>query len=111
MGLGVVVWLFVKHIADTVWGVARLPVPQSWPMTPADLIALVAAVTVFIILKKNQKVNSFVGEVVVELEKVTWPPKKETLLSSVVVSVMVAICAVILFAFDTMWGTLVKLLY
>jgi preprotein translocase subunit SecE len=111
VGLGVVVWLFVRHIMDTVWGVARLPVPQSWPLTPADVIALVSAVAVFVILRRNNKVTSFVDEVIVELEKVTWPPKKETLLSTVVVAVMVAISAALLFGFDTLWGTLVKLLY
>jgi preprotein translocase subunit SecE len=86
-------------------------VPQSWPLTPADVIALVSAVAVFVILRRNNKVTSFVDEVIVELEKVTWPPKKETLLSTVVVAVMVAISAALLFGFDTLWGTLVKLLY
>jgi preprotein translocase subunit SecE len=91
--------------------VAKLPVPQDWPFTPADLIGAVAAVAVFIILKRHKKVNQFSSEVLTELSKVTWPPKKETILSTVVIAVMVAICSVILFSFDTLWGTLVKLLY
>ncbi|MBI2975236.1 MAG: preprotein translocase subunit SecE, partial [Deltaproteobacteria bacterium] len=46
-----------------------------------------------------------------ELAKVTWPPKKETLLSTAVIAIMVAICSMIIFGFDTLWGTVVKLLY
>lgn len=110
-GVGIIVWLFVKQLVDTLWGVIRLPIPQDWPFTPADLIAVITAVAVFIILKRHKKVNEFSNEVLAELVKVTWPPKKETLLSTVVVSVMVAISALVLFGFDTLWGTLVKLLY
>ncbi|PIR17317.1 MAG: preprotein translocase subunit SecE [Deltaproteobacteria bacterium CG11_big_fil_rev_8_21_14_0_20_49_13] len=111
VGIGVIVWIFVKQIVDTIWGIVKFPVPQDWPFTPADLFGTIAAVAAFVMIKKNQRINRFSNEVLAELSKVTWPPRKETLLSTVVVSVMVAICAVILFGFDTLWGTLVKILY
>ena len=111
VGVAVVAFLFVRQLVDTLWGVARLAMPQDWPLAPADLIAVLSAIIIFVIFKKHQKVNSFTNEVITELSKVTWPQKKETLLSAVVVSIMVAICAVILFAFDMLWGTVVKLLY
>lgn len=110
-GLAVVVFLFIRQIAELVWHIAKLPVPADLPATPADIIAFVAGILTFIIMKKNAKATQFTGEVIVELSKVTWPPKKETLLSGVVVSVMVAVCALILFTFDTLWGTLVKMFY
>lgn len=110
-GVAVVVFLFMRHLADTLWGVIRLPMHQDWPFAPADLLAVIVAVAVFIVLKKQPKVNEFSDQVITELSKVTWPPRKETLLSTIVVVVMVAICAVILFGFDTLWGTLVKMLY
>lgn len=111
VGLAVVVWFLVRQIADTVWGLVKLPYPADWPVTPADLIGTVSAIAVFIILKRHQRVNEFSTEVLAELSKVTWPVKKETLLSTVVVCVMVAICSLMLFGFDTIWGTVVKLLY
>jgi preprotein translocase SecE subunit len=110
-GLGIVVFLFIRQIAEVVWHLSRLPVPTEWPVTPADLIAFAAGVAVFVVLKKNNKTSTFTSEVIVELSKVTYPPRKETLLSGVVVSIMVAVCAMILFGFDTLWGTMVKLLY
>jgi preprotein translocase subunit SecE len=110
-GLAIVLGIFVRQIADLVWGITRLPMPQSLPFAPADAIGFAVAAITFFVLRRHQKANMFTNEVVVELSKVTWPPKKETLLSTVVVSVMVGICAVILFAFDTLWGTAVKLFY
>jgi len=111
VGVAIVTYLFVMQLADAIWGVVRLPVPSSLPFTPAVMIGAVCGLVVFVILKRSSRVNVFLNEVVSELAKVTWPPKKETLLSTVVVSIMVAVCAVILFTFDTFWGTLVKALY
>ncbi|OGQ06854.1 MAG: preprotein translocase subunit SecE [Deltaproteobacteria bacterium RIFCSPLOWO2_12_FULL_40_28] len=56
------------------------------------------------------KISAFVNDVVVELGKVTWPQRKETVLSAVVVIVMVGIASVFLFTFDTLWGSLVQVL-
>lgn len=111
VGVSLIAWLFFRQLIDTLWGAFKLRTPQDLPFTPADAIAVVIAVAVFILLKKQKKINDFCGEVIVELSKVTYPPKKETFLSTIVISIMVAICAVILFAFDTLWGTLVKMLY
>lgn len=110
-GLAIVIWFLMRQVADTVWDIFRLPLPQNLPVAPSDLIGAVIAAAVFIIIKRYQKMNEFMDEAVTELSKVTWPPKKETLLSAVVVSGMVAVCALILFAFDTLWGTVVKLFY
>lgn len=65
----------------------------------------------FFILLKSAKVNSFTNEVITELGKVTWPNRKETVLSTGVVSVLVGICAMILFGFDVLWGAVVKVFY
>ncbi len=109
--LGVVGGYFIRQVADTLWGILRFPLQQDWPLSPADMMGIVVAVAIFVIFRKNTKANTFTNEVLVELSKVTWPPRKETLLSTVVVTVMVAICSLILFGFDTLWGTLVKVLY
>lgn len=111
VGASVVAWLLARQITDVLWGFLRLPMPQDLPVTPADAIGVVAAVIVFIILRRHTKVNQFVNEVFVELAKVTWPPRKETMLSTVVIVIMVAICSMIIFGFDTLWGTVIKVLY
>lgn len=111
VGASVVAWLLVRQIVDVLWGFLRLPMPQDLPVTPADAIGVVAAVIVFVVLRRNAKVNQFMNEVFVELAKVTWPPRKETMLSTVVIVIMVAICSVIIFGLDTLWGTAVKILY
>ncbi|MBL7684614.1 MAG: preprotein translocase subunit SecE [Deltaproteobacteria bacterium] len=53
--------------------------------------------------------NSFGLEVISELGKVTWPTQKETVASTGVILVMVAIASGILFVFDTVWSMLTRL--
>jgi preprotein translocase SecE subunit len=54
---------------------------------------------------------TFTNEVISELSKVVWPARKETALSTVVVTVLVGICSIILFGFDMFWGMLVSVFY
>lgn len=109
--LAALTWIFFYYLSDMVWDLAGLPLPIDWFIMPPQIIAFVAAIIVFLVLNKNVKINQFANEVASELSKVTWPERKETLLSSGVISVMIAICALILFAFDSLWGTIVKLVY
>ena len=104
-------WIFFYHLTDTVWDLASLPIPADWFIMPAQILAFVSAIVMFIFLQRNLKVNQYSSEVASELTKVTWPEKKETVMSAGVISVMVAICALILFAFDSLWGTIVKVMY
>jgi preprotein translocase subunit SecE len=111
LACGVITGLLFREIFQTVWVLARLPMPTQWVVSPADMLAGAVGVITFIVLLKNAKVNSFTNEVITELGKVTWPNKKETVLSTGVVSVLVGICAVILFGFDMIWGSVVKVFY
>lgn len=110
-GAAAVALIFFRQLSDAVWRVARLPVLHDWPISPADLIGAVAAAALFVILKKNERVNTFINDVVLELSKVTWPQRKETVLSTGVIIVMVAISVLILFVFDVLLGTVVRLLF
>jgi preprotein translocase subunit SecE len=80
---------------------------------PRDLIvsgaALVVAVLVALSLYRNERVFTAALEVTRELEKVTWPTRKETSSATVVVVATVAIAAVILASFDFVWGRLANL--
>jgi preprotein translocase subunit SecE len=46
------------------------------------------------------KTREFLGEVVAELKKTTWPTKKEVYGTTLVVVVMVVICSVYLWGID-----------
>lgn len=107
---GFLTWLFCRHLFGMMWDVLRLPI-LDWPILPPDVIGAIAGIVVFAAFQKSQRISTFMNEVVSELAKVTWPPRKETILSTGVIGVVVAICAVILFGFDTLWGTIVHYLY
>ena len=79
----------------------------SYFSKPNDLlvngVALVVAATGALIAYKNERVFAAATEVTRELEKVTWPSRKETSAATVVVIVTVAISALVLTAFDFVW--------
>ena len=69
-----------------------------------NVIALVAAGTAAVVAYRNEQVFASVVEVTRELEKVTWPTRKETSAATVVVIVTVLISALILSSFDVLWS-------
>ena len=58
----------------------------------------------------NFKVAEFLQQVKAELQKVTWPTRKETYGSTVVVIVLVLMVAVFLWLVDTCLSALIKTL-
>jgi preprotein translocase subunit SecE len=58
----------------------------------------------------NFKVAEFLQQVKAELQKVTWPTRKETYGSTVVVIVLVLMVAVFLWIVDTGLSALIKAL-
>jgi preprotein translocase subunit SecE len=58
----------------------------------------------------NFKVTEFLQQVKAELQKVTWPTRKETYGSTVVVIVLVMMVAVFLWVVDTGLSALIKTL-
>jgi len=82
----------------------------SYFAKPNDLIinaiALLSAGTAAIVAYRNEQMFASVVEVTRELEKVTWPTRKETSAATVVVIVTVLIAAIILSSFDALWSKL-----
>ena len=66
-------------------------------------IALVIAASAAFIAYRNERVFSAATEVTRELEKVTWPTRKETSAATVVVIVTVAVSSLLLTGFDLVW--------
>ena len=71
-----------------------------------NAIALVTAGTAAIVAYRNEQVFASVVEVTRELEKVTWPTRKETSAATIVDNVTVLIAALILSSFDVLWSKL-----
>ena len=82
----------------------------SYFAKPNDLVingfAILVAGTAAVVAYRNERVYASVVEVTRELEKVTWPTRKETSAATVVVIVTVLISAVILSSFDVLWSKL-----
>jgi preprotein translocase subunit SecE len=66
-------------------------------------VALVIAAAAALVAYRNERVFTAATEVTRELEKVTWPTRKETSAATVVVIVTVAISAIVLSTFDLVW--------
>lgn len=103
---GVALWFLLRQMLEQVWAIFRLPLYPDWPVQLPSVVALAGALVAFSFVKRHRKTMTFLDEVSQELAKVTWPGGKETVASTGVIIVMVGIASVILFLFDTLWGTL-----
>lgn len=102
------VFLFLQKLTTALWDLFRFPVPEGWVVEPAHLASFAVAAGAGLWARRNPRANGFFNEVVLELSKVTWPNRKETVASAGVVIVLVAIASLILFMMDTLWGTMIK---
>ena len=96
---GLLLAFLLAHVVDWGW---------SYFAKPNDLVvngfAILIAGTAAIITYRNEKVYASVVDITRELEKVTWPTRKETSAATIVVIVTVLIAAAILSSFDALWS-------
>ena len=80
----------------------------SYFSKPNDLVVNAVAVTgaalAAYIAYRNERVFATVHDITRELEKVSWPTRRETSAATVVVLVTVSIAAIILSSFDALWA-------
>ena len=105
-GIGCLVAAFLlSRAGDWVW---------SYFSKPNELmingLALLVAGTAAVVAYRNERVFASAVEVTRELEKVTWPTRKETYAATVVVIVTVAIAALVLQIFDYVWALFANLI-
>jgi preprotein translocase subunit SecE len=85
----------------------------SYFSKPNELIinggAVLLAVIIGLLAYKNERLFAAAYDVTHELEKVTWPTRKETSAATVVVIVTVGVASLILAGFDLVWGGLANL--
>jgi preprotein translocase SecE subunit len=106
----VAVFLLLLWVLDKVITIAwdRFSEPKPELVTA---IAAVIATGVIMVLYRNAKVSRATHEVVGELAKVSWPSRKETQVSTVVVIITSIIAAAIVGAFDAAWSAITDLIY
>jgi preprotein translocase subunit SecE len=96
-------WLLAKT-GDWIW---------SYFAKPNDLIVNAGGVFLGVLggylAYRNERAFAAAYDVTAELEKVTWPSRKETYAATVVVIVTVTIASIIMWGFDTLWGSLANL--
>ncbi len=86
LGAAGVVWFLTKHYTDVLVGYFQLErrVGASAEVIQ-HLLPVLVGVLVFVVMKKNHKIYGFVHNALGELDKVTWPGKKEVQAGTVVV--------------------------
>ena len=97
---------FLDKTATVIW--------QNFAEPPAVVITALAAVgslAITVVLYRNERAHDMVTDVVTELSKVTWPSRKETYASTIVVIITSLIAAAIVGAFDFVWSYFTDLLY
>lgn len=99
------VWVY-DHLITAVWYVFADP-NESIATAGAVLAGLVTAA----VLYGNQRAYGLVHGVTEELSKVSWPTRKETSSSTLVVVVTSIIAALVLFLFDSVWSAVTDLVY
>ena len=96
---GLLAAFLLSRAADWIW---------SYFAKPNDLVVNAVAVSgaalAAYLAYRSERVFATVHDITRELEKVTWPTRKETSAATVVVLVTVAIAAVILSGFDAIWS-------
>lgn len=80
----------------------------AWPVFGGSLSGILGLVAFIIMMNKAQWVD-FTDDIFAELKKTTWPNFKETSASTVVVSIMTLIAALMFLVMDLIWGGLFKL--
>jgi preprotein translocase subunit SecE len=118
-GLGLSRWVqyvFVVIAAFVLWIADKL-ITLGWQYIdePNDVVVTaISAVVGFgtaLGLYRNEKSHRLVVDVVSELSKVSWPSRKETYASTLVVIITSIIAAAIVGSFDFVWSAITDLLY
>jgi preprotein translocase subunit SecE len=109
IGFMVVALLFVwlsGNLINTIWFAFA---------DPDDSIVTVASVIVGIMgaiaFYRYPPAHSLANEIADEMSKVSWPTRKETSNSTVVVVITSIVSALMLFVFDTIWSAVTDLVY
>lgn len=111
LSLGVVsvfVYIVASHVFGLVFDALRLAITRDYFLTIPEILALATGALTYFLIYRNPRAFGFFTEVVIELQKVTYPTKKEAGQSAGIVLVLVAVAAVILALYDIVWSLFTK---
>ena len=83
------------------WGWSYFAKPNDLVV---NLLAMLVAGGAAVVVYRNERAYSSIVEVTRELEKVSWPTRKETSAATIVTLVTVIIAALVLSGFDFIWS-------
>jgi preprotein translocase subunit SecE len=101
----ILAWLLAK-CGDWVWSYFAKP-NDFYVGAGAVLVAGIATYIAW----KNEEVFTLASEVTSELRKVTWPTRRETFSSTVVVIMTTIISSLLLGFFDAVWAWATRMIY
>lgn len=105
-GAGIILaWLLTK-CGDWVWSYFGRP-NELYIGLGSVVIAAIATYVAW----KNETVFTLAHEVTSELRKVTWPSRKETVSSTIVVIAATILASLILGFFDAVWAAATRMIY
>ncbi|MBU0505203.1 MAG: preprotein translocase subunit SecE [bacterium] len=106
--VAVFLYWVASQFLDNLFDWLNIAITRDLYLTIPEIVAVVVAVGGFFVLIKYKKAMDFFTEAVSELSKVTFPTKKESGQSAVVVVVLVAIATLLLAFYDLIWSTLTR---
>jgi len=100
----IIVWAAVRSASIEIMASAGIPDPQLLNINGTSIVAVVMAIAAFIILLRNTRAVTFVDEVVVEMRKMFWPKREETINSTTVVLTATICLSAALAFYDFLWA-------
>jgi preprotein translocase SecE subunit len=100
----VIVWAAMRSATVEIMASAGIPDPQILNINSTSIVAVVSAIVAFIVLLRNTRAVTFVDEVVVELRKMFWPKREETVNSTTVVLIATISLSVAIALYDFLWA-------
>lgn len=106
----VFLYLVASQIAELVFDWLEIATTRDYLLTLPEIVSAGLCAVVFVLAHRNQRLTVFLNEAVTELSKVSYPTKKESGQSAVVVIVMVSVATLFLALFDSVWSFLTQLI-